>query len=93
MPTERLGKLRHNARRAKAEAVRTMSWMGRRPTFTSVLVHQLEAAGTQALVANLEVLADVGAATIVVQALVGPCTGLSRHRSVILEPLTLHWKH
>lgn len=39
---------------------------------TSVLVHQLEATGTQALVANLEVLADVGTATIVVQALVGP---------------------
>lgn len=75
LPTERLGKLRHNARQAKAEAVRITAWMGCRPTFTSVLVHQLEAAGTQALVANLEVLADVGAATIVVQALVGPCTG------------------
>lgn len=42
-------------------------------TFTFSLVHQLEALGTQALVANLEVLADMGAAAIVVQALISPC--------------------
>lgn len=50
-------------------------WPCCRPTFTPVVVHQPEAAGTQALRANLEVLADVGAAAIVVQTLVGLCVG------------------
>lgn len=50
-------------------------WLCCRPTFTPVVVHQPEAAGTQALRANLEVLADVGTATIVVQTLVGLCVG------------------
>jgi hypothetical protein len=49
-----------------------------RLTFTPVEVHQPEAAGTQALRANLEVLADVGTATIVVQTLVGLCVGLRK---------------
>lgn len=44
-------------------------------TFASVLIHQLEALGTEALIADLEVIADMGAATLVVQTLVGPCTG------------------
>lgn len=44
-------------------------------TFASSLARQPEALGTQALVANLEVVADMGAAAVVVQALVGPCTG------------------
>ena len=43
-------------------------------TFTSSLVHQLEALWAQALVSHLEVVADVGAAALVVQTLIGPCT-------------------
>lgn len=44
-------------------------------TFASQPVHQPEALRTQALVANLEVVADMGAAALVVQALIGPCVG------------------
>lgn len=56
-------------------------WLCCRPTFTPVVVHQPEAAGTQALRANLEVLADVGTATIVVQTLVGLCVGWRKQTS------------
>ena len=55
----------------KAEEAQGLSGI----TFASPLVHQPEALGTQALVADLEVAADVGAAAVVVQALVSPCTG------------------
>lgn len=44
-------------------------------TFTSQPVHQPEALRTQALVADLEVIADMRAAALVVQALIGPCAG------------------
>lgn len=56
-------------------------WRCCRPTFTPVAVHQPEAAGTQALGANLEVLADVRTATIVVQTLVGLCVGWRKKTS------------
>lgn len=46
----------------------------RRLTLAVPLAHQAEAVGTQTLVAELEVVADVGAAAVVVQALVGRCT-------------------
>ena len=50
-------------------------------TFTSSLVHQLEALGAQALIADLEVVADVGAAAPVVQTLVGLCDRRDTDRS------------
>lgn len=46
-----------------------------RDTFTlaTFLVHQVKASRTQTLVPDLEVVANVGAASIVIQALVGAC--------------------
>lgn len=40
-------------------------------TFATFPVDQVKASGTQTLVPNLEVVADMGAASIVIQALVG----------------------
>lgn len=42
-------------------------------TFATFLVHQVKASRTQTLVPDLEVVANMGAASIVIQALVGAC--------------------
>lgn len=53
------------------------------------VVHQVVPSRTQALVANFQVLADVRAATVVVQTLIGACRGRIILR-IIIYTLLLH---
>lgn len=55
-------------------------------TFASPLVHQPEALGAQALIADLEVVADMGAAASVFQALVGLCDRRDRRVTLRASP-------
>lgn len=54
-------------------------------TFTAFLVNQAISSRTQALIANFKVFADMRAASVVVQALIGACNG--KEKSFFFEDI------
>lgn len=51
-------------------------------TFTAFLVNQVISSRTQALIADLQVIANMRAAAIVVQALIGACSGKKKRFTI-----------